>query len=266
MVFAFSTHHTFMNKILVLIASIHKYYPSKRILLYDSDVDDKGLLQKQLISIRNVQVLPSAIATKSLQPDALKSQMDALFMLDAVKRYKNVLWLTDDLEILSTNLDEVLNKSSSSVAVIGREYTTDIRKHGFIPYFPGTFSTRNYTLLLLRDGSESMLQWIVKCAAEPNRRCWNCRDVLGEQMDCMPSLIARLSLDIRAEYHMMPSNAVQHQRWQPTTSVPNMIFFNLDGKIANGARFGINAIEAKQRRTNRIQTHDPLNDKPLRYH
>ncbi|VDK57171.1 unnamed protein product [Cylicostephanus goldi] len=35
MAFALSSDHTAMGKVLVLIASIHKFYPSTKVLLYD---------------------------------------------------------------------------------------------------------------------------------------------------------------------------------------------------------------------------------------
>ncbi|KAK6033097.1 hypothetical protein OSTOST_00693, partial [Ostertagia ostertagi] len=233
MAFALSSDHTAMNKLLVLIASVHKHYPYTKILVYDTDVGDE-LLQKKLVSVRNVEVHPVDTATRFLSDDADKSQFNVLFMWqksvsqkihtiivlfikDALSRYKTVLWLNDDLEFLSRNLDDVLNKTTSPITAIGREYTSDIRKHAFIPYFPGIFTKRNYTLLLLRRGAGKALQWIVKCAAEPSRRCWDCRDAYEKAVDCMPSLLARLSLDTRLEYLPMPTNSVQHQRWEPTT-------------------------------------------------
>ncbi|RCN28840.1 hypothetical protein ANCCAN_25413 [Ancylostoma caninum] len=119
-----------------------------------------SLLHKQLVSIRNVQVLPSEIATKYLTADAHDSQKNVFFMLDALSRFDSVLWLNHDLEFLSKNLDEVLNKSTSSITTIGREYAAWERKNAFIPYFPGTrASTKNYTMLLLRDGAQPTLHW-----------------------------------------------------------------------------------------------------------
>ncbi|KIH63734.1 hypothetical protein ANCDUO_05958 [Ancylostoma duodenale] len=79
---------------------------------------------------------------------------------DALSRFDSVLWLNHDLEFLSKNLDEVLNKSTSSVTTIGREYAAWERKNAFIPYFPGTrASTENYTMLLLREGAQPTLHW-----------------------------------------------------------------------------------------------------------
>ncbi|KAL6722815.1 hypothetical protein Aduo_017900 [Ancylostoma duodenale] len=160
MVFALSSDHIAISKVLVLIASVHKFYPSTKILLYDNLGERSGLLHKQLVSIRNVQVLPSEIATKYLAPDAHDSQKNVFFMLDALSRFDSVLWLNHDLEFLSKNLDEVLNKSTSSVTTIGREYAAWERKNAFIPYFPGTrASTENYTMLLLREGAQPTLHW-----------------------------------------------------------------------------------------------------------
>ncbi|CAJ0608899.1 unnamed protein product [Cylicocyclus nassatus] len=160
MAFALSSDHTAMGKVLVLIASIHKFYPSTKVLLYDRLDEKDSLLQKQLVSIRNIQVLPSNIATKYLAPDAHNSQMNIFFMLDALSRYESILWLTDDLEILSKSLDDALNKSTSSIMTIGREYTISAKRNAYASYFPGTAaSSNNYTLLLLRDGSQKTLQW-----------------------------------------------------------------------------------------------------------
>ncbi|XGW32493.1 hypothetical protein V3C99_017219 [Haemonchus contortus] len=216
MVFALSSDHTAMNKLLVLIASVHKYYPSTKVLLYDNEIGS-DLLQKRLISVRNVIVVPAEVATQHPSDDADKFQWNACFLWDALTRYRTVLWLNDDLEFLSRNLDEILNKTTSPITAIGREYTTDIRKHGFVPYFPGTVIPRNYTMLLLRTGAGKTFQWITKCASEPSRHCWDCRTSDGEAVDCMPSLLARLSVDTRVEYRPMPTNSVQHQRWEPTT-------------------------------------------------
>ncbi|KAK5979364.1 hypothetical protein GCK32_000766 [Trichostrongylus colubriformis] len=216
MVFAFSTNHAAVNKLLVLIGSIHKHYPSTKVLLYDTDVGS-DLLQRQLISVRNVIVKPAEIATRHLPGDADEFQMNVFFMWDALSQYKTVLWLSDDLEFLSRNLDDIFNKTTSPITTIGREHTANIGKHAFVPYFPGTFTVRNYTLLLLRRGAGKALQWVMKCAAEPSRRCWDCRDADEEPVDCMPSLLSRLSLDTRVEYRPMKTNSVQHQRWEPTT-------------------------------------------------
>ncbi|KAK6766350.1 hypothetical protein RB195_025950 [Necator americanus] len=173
MVFAMSSNHIAMSKVLVLIASIHKIYPSTKILLYDN-LDEKD---------------------------------------DALSRYESVLWFNDDLEILSKNLDEVLNKSTSTITTIGREYAAWEKKNAFVSYFPGiSASTKNYTLLFLRDGAQSTLQWIAKCAAEPQQRCWDCRDHVGDIIDCMPGLLSRLALDTRIEHKAMPVESVQHQR------------------------------------------------------
>ncbi|VDO32450.1 unnamed protein product [Haemonchus placei] len=157
MVFALSSDHTAMNKLLVLIASVHKYYPSTKILLYDNEIGS-DLLQKRLISVRNVIVIPAEVATQHPSDEADKFQWNACFLWDALTRYRTVLWLNDDLEFLSRNLDEILNKTTSPITAIGREYTTDIRKHGFVPYFPGTVTPRNYTMLLLRTGAGKTFQ------------------------------------------------------------------------------------------------------------
>ncbi|KAK6041830.1 hypothetical protein COOONC_20665 [Cooperia oncophora] len=42
MVFAFSSDHTAVNKLLVLIGSVHKHYPSTKVLLYDTEVGSVG--------------------------------------------------------------------------------------------------------------------------------------------------------------------------------------------------------------------------------
>ncbi|KHJ99716.1 hypothetical protein OESDEN_00323 [Oesophagostomum dentatum] len=151
-----------------------------------------------------------------LAADAHSSQKNIFFMLDALSRHESVLWLNDDLEFLSRNLDEVLNKSTSSITTIGREYTVADKSSAFVSYFPGTrASTKNFTLLLLQDGAQPALHWIAKCAAEPQRRCWDCRDFADNLIDCMPGLLSRLSLDSRVQHIPLPINSVQHQRWQP---------------------------------------------------
>ncbi|KAK6051591.1 hypothetical protein COOONC_10904 [Cooperia oncophora] len=129
MVFAFSSDHTAVNKLLVLIGSVHKHYPSTKVLLYDTEVGS-DLLQKKLVSVRNVIVNSADVAMKHLSDDADKSQMNALFMWDALSRYRSVLWMNDDLEFLSRNLDDILNKTTSAITAIGREYSVSTRKHG----------------------------------------------------------------------------------------------------------------------------------------
>ncbi|KAK6766351.1 hypothetical protein RB195_025950 [Necator americanus] len=228
MVFAMSSNHIAMSKVLVLIASIHKIYPSTKILLYDNLDEKDSLLHKQLVSVRNLQVLPAKIADKYLGPDSHTSQKNVFFMLDALSRYESVLWFNDDLEILSKNLDEVLNKSTSTITTIGREYAAWEKKNAFVSYFPGiSASTKNYTLLFLRDGAQSTLQWIAKCAAEPQQRCWDCRDHVGDIIDCMPGLLSRLALDTRIEHKAMPVESVQHQRWEPPGCDTRCIVYTL---------------------------------------
>ncbi|CAI5456208.1 unnamed protein product [Caenorhabditis angaria] len=213
--FALAASYNEVNKLLVLVASIHKYFPTTKLLIFDKD--NSTLLQNQLISIRNVEVIRFKLPVEI--PARRKMRFLTPFYLEeSLKRNSKIAWLSVDTEFQN---DKYIGFSNNlrkhPVIYTSRDKTRKITSSGYRQYFPTTTVSSNFPLsaILKNDRTlEAIIKWIQKCALTP--ACWRCRNSKSEAEDCTWTILRLLATSENIFRQLEDStNTIEKQAWSP---------------------------------------------------
>ncbi|CAJ0933495.1 unnamed protein product, partial [Mesorhabditis belari] len=187
------TNEDRMSQLLVLISSIHKYYPERKILIYNNYLSPKTAIRTKLTGVRNVEMfeafdIPGLLSSQPLNNFAFTP----FYIMHALAQYSNVLLIWDGMEILSDKLEPLLLENKNPITLFGKQSLDDPQLLGFSAFFPmAQFYPKNFTVAHFKDGSRSIIEWLMKCGGTTD--CYDCRNVKGYAIDCLPFLLARLS-------------------------------------------------------------------------
>ncbi|CAB3399758.1 unnamed protein product [Caenorhabditis bovis] len=196
-----------MNKLLVLIGSVHKHYPKTKMLIFNPDNSD--FMSNQLISIRNVEVVRMAASnlTKFATP---------FYIEEALNRFTTVLWIDVGLEFRNNKLILTRKLGKSPVTFIGRDPVKKLSSAGYIKFFPtSSYVPQVYPLtILLKNSAKALIEWLKRCALDPE--CWQCYSSANLEADCSVFLLHRLAVEKKALVRMdNVGDALEKHSWSP---------------------------------------------------
>ncbi|CAJ0584001.1 unnamed protein product, partial [Mesorhabditis spiculigera] len=175
------TNEEQLNELMITIASIHKHYPERQILVYNSFLSPQTALPRKL---------------------------------HALAQYESVLWVSEGMEFRSRSIDSQLEYGNVPVVLYGRVSLKPVSVLGFTPFFPGAdFYPKNFTAAHFKTASWETIEWLTKCAGTAS--CYDCRAADGTALDCLPYLLARFSADRPIEYRSLPGNSLEAQGTKP---------------------------------------------------
>lgn len=209
-VFGLSASIHDVNRLLVLIASIHRNFPTTKLIIFDHA--NGTSLESQLISIRNVEVV-------NFKDRGLgKSASTPFFLQEILTHHSNVLWLTHDVEILNTKLMQAgpFRKSSKfAVTYISHDKRRKVTSSGYRPYFPSSSLMPHFPMaILLKNDAKNLIRWVEKCALTPE--CWKCDTSSGVTEDCTWMVLQQVASDAQQFRFLGDTNgSINKQSWGP---------------------------------------------------
>lgn len=210
LVFGLSASMSDVNRLLVLIASIHRNFPTTKLIIFDHA--NGTALENQLISIRNVEVVNFKNRGNG------KTSSTPFYLKEILKYHSNVLWLTHDLEILNTKLMQAgpFRKSSKfAITYISHDKRRKVTSYGYRPYFPSSLMSHRFPMaVLLKNEAGTLIRWVEKCALTPD--CWKCDTMSGGIEDCTWMVLQQVASDAQQlRFLGDTTGTINQQTWGP---------------------------------------------------
>ncbi|KAF1747386.1 hypothetical protein GCK72_023848 [Caenorhabditis remanei] len=210
LVFGLSASMNDVNRLLVLIASIHRNFPTTKLIIFDHA--NGTALESQLISIRNVEVVNFKNRVDG------KAANTPFYLQEILAHYSNVLWLTHDVEILNTKLMQAgpfRRSSKFDVTYISHDKRRKVTSSGYRPYFPTSSLMPHFPMaILLKNEARNLIRWVEKCALTPE--CWKCDTSSGMIEDCTWMVLHQVAIDAEQFRFLGDTNgSINKQTWGP---------------------------------------------------
>ncbi|CAO4383770.1 unnamed protein product [Caenorhabditis nigoni] len=210
LVFGLSASMNDVNRLLVLIASIHRNFPTTKLIIFDHA--NGTALESQLISIRNVEVVNFKNRGNG------KTASTPFYLKEILTHHSNVLWLTHDLEIVNTKLMQAgpfRRSSKYAITYISHDKRRKVTSSGYRPYFPSSSLMPHFPMaVLLKNDAISLIRWVEKCAETPE--CWKCDTSSGVIEDCTWMVLHQVASDAK-QFRFLgdTTGTINKQTWGP---------------------------------------------------
>ncbi|CAI2356655.1 unnamed protein product [Caenorhabditis sp. 36 PRJEB53466] len=213
LVFGLSATLHDVSRLLVLIASIHRNFPTTKLIIFDRE--NGTALAHQLISIRNVEVvnMKSQVSGK-----VINNVYTPFYLQEILSDHRNVLWLSHDLEIVNAKLMQAgpfRRSSKPSITYISHDKRRKVTSSGCRPYFPSNSMISQFPIAaLLKNEARNLINWVERCALTPE--CWKCDTLSGAPEDCTWMVLQQVASDAHQFRAIGDTNgSMNRQSWGP---------------------------------------------------
>uniref|UniRef100_A0A1I7TCW7 PI-PLC X domain-containing protein n=1 Tax=Caenorhabditis tropicalis TaxID=1561998 RepID=A0A1I7TCW7_9PELO len=176
LVFGLSASIQDVNRLLVLIASIHRNFPTTKLIIFDH-----------------------------ANGEILTHHSNVLWLTHDVEILNTKLMQAGPFR----------RSSKFAVTFISHDKRRKVTSSGYRPYFPTSSLMPHFPMaILLKNEARSLIRWVEKCALTPE--CWKCDTSSGVTEDCTWMVLHQVASDAQQFRFLGDTNgSINKQTWGP---------------------------------------------------